>query len=52
VPVAIGRDYGSSVEIVSGITGTDAVVVNPPDSLTAGQAVRVAAEAGNRGPQP
>ncbi len=52
VPVTIGRDYGSTVEIVSGLTGSEAVVVNPPDSLTAGQAVRVAAEAGNRGAQP
>jgi RND family efflux transporter MFP subunit len=51
VPVAIGRDFGSAVEIVSGLNGDEAVVVNPPDSLTAGQLVRVAAD-GTRGSQP
>jgi RND family efflux transporter MFP subunit len=29
VPVTIGRDYGSSVEVVSGLQPTDAVIVNP-----------------------
>ena len=41
VPVTIGRDYGSSVEIVSGLQATDAVIVNPSDSLTSGTTVRV-----------
>jgi RND family efflux transporter MFP subunit len=48
-PVTIGRDFGSAVEIVSGLSGSEAVVVNPPDSLTAGQAVRIAPEPGTRG---
>jgi RND family efflux transporter MFP subunit len=42
-PITAGRDFGSSVEVVSGLTGTEAVVVNPPDSLADGQAVTVAA---------
>ena len=42
VPVTLGRDFGSTVEIVSGLTGGEAVVVNPPDSLADGQAVTVA----------
>lgn len=50
-PVTLGRDFGSTVEIVSGLTGGEAVVINPPDSLTAGQAVRIAPEPG-RGAQP
>jgi RND family efflux transporter MFP subunit len=41
VPVTIGRDYGDSVEVVSGLQPTDAVIVNPSDSLIAGTAVRV-----------
>lgn len=41
VPVTLGRDFGSTVEIVSGLTGGEAVVVNPPDSLADGQAVAV-----------
>src|SRR6267142_1983416 len=41
VPVKIGRDYGSSVEIVSGLQPTDAVIVDPSDSLVAGMRVRL-----------
>jgi hypothetical protein len=37
----IGNDYGNSVEVVSGLQPTDAVVVNPSDSLTDGTQVRV-----------
>jgi multidrug efflux pump subunit AcrA (membrane-fusion protein) len=29
----IGRDFGSSVEVLQGIAAEDAVVINPPDSL-------------------
>jgi RND family efflux transporter MFP subunit len=41
LPVKIGRDYGSSVEIVSGLQPTDAVIVDPSDSLVAGMPVRL-----------
>jgi RND family efflux transporter MFP subunit len=41
VPLTIGRDYGSSVEVVSGLQPTDAVIVNPSDSLISGTAVQV-----------
>src|SRR6267378_3520662 len=41
VPVKISRDYGSSVEIVSGLQPTDAVIVDPSDSLIAGMQVRL-----------
>lgn len=40
-PVSIGRDLGSEVEVASGLTGNEAIVADPPDSLLAGQAVRV-----------
>ncbi len=43
VPVTAGRDFGSDVEIVSGLTGSERIVVNPPDSLVDGVAVRVVA---------
>jgi RND family efflux transporter MFP subunit len=43
VSLVIGRDYGTEVEIVSaGLTESDNVVVNPPDSLATGTVVRVA----------
>ena len=49
--VTLGRDFGTSVEVVSGLTGSEQVVINPPDALIAGQAVRVAAP-GDSGAQP
>src|SRR5262245_2370995 len=42
VAVKIGRDYGRAVEIVSGLTPADAVIVDPPDSLVSGTPVRLA----------
>jgi RND family efflux transporter MFP subunit len=41
-PVAIGRDFGSDVEIVQGLAPDDNVILSPPDSLTDGVTVRVA----------
>ena len=41
-PVTLGRDYGNSLEVVSGLDGDEQIIVNPPDSLEAGQTVRVA----------
>jgi RND family efflux transporter MFP subunit len=41
VPVKISRDYGNSVEILSGLQPTDAVIADPSDSLVAGMPVRV-----------
>jgi RND family efflux transporter MFP subunit len=41
VPVTLGRDYGSSVEVVSGLQPTDQVIVNPSDSLISGTTVQV-----------
>ena len=39
--VKIGRDYGDTVQIVSGLQATDAVIVDPSDSLIGGIAVTV-----------
>jgi RND family efflux transporter MFP subunit len=41
VPITIGRDYGSTVEVISGLKPTDEVIVNPSDSLTTGTPVRI-----------
>lgn len=41
VPITIGRDYGNSLEVVSGLQPTDTVILNPSDSLISGTAVRV-----------
>jgi RND family efflux transporter MFP subunit len=36
-----GRDFGNTIEILSGIEPDEAVILNPPDSLTDGVLVRV-----------
>ena len=41
--VKVGRDFGIQSEILSGVTESDKVIVNPSDSLTTGTVVRVAA---------
>ena len=41
VPIKIGRDYGSTVEVIDGLKPTDQVIVNPSDSLTTGTPVRI-----------
>lgn len=41
-PITIGRDYGTSLEIISGVSASDQIVINPPDSLEAGQQVNLA----------
>ena len=41
VPVKLGRDYGRTVEVLTGLTPADAVILDPADSLVSGTAVRV-----------
>ena len=38
-----GRDFGNSIEVLSGLSAHDVVIVNPPDSITDGVQVRIAA---------
>jgi RND family efflux transporter MFP subunit len=40
VPITIGRDYGTEVEVLSGVTVQDQMIENPSDSLTTGTEVR------------
>jgi RND family efflux transporter MFP subunit len=42
IPIVIGKDYGTEVEVISGLRETDNVIVNPPDSLANGTTVRIA----------
>ncbi len=42
IPVTLGRDYGSEVEVLTGLNGDEKLVVNPADSLVSGQQVRLA----------
>jgi multidrug efflux pump subunit AcrA (membrane-fusion protein) len=40
-PVTIGRDYGTTLEILAGLKPTDSVILNPSDALEEGQQVSV-----------
>ena len=44
--VKIGNDMGATVEIASGLEATDQVIVDPSDSISDGQEVRVAQHGG------
>jgi RND family efflux transporter MFP subunit len=39
--VTPGHDFGNQIEIVAGLKPGDQVIVNPPDSIVAGQAVQI-----------
>jgi multidrug efflux pump subunit AcrA (membrane-fusion protein) len=43
-PVTLGRNLGTEVEVLNGLTTADRVVNSPPDSLAAGDTVRVAGQ--------
>jgi len=49
LPVTIRRDYGTTVEILSGLQPTDQVIVAPSDSLVSGTRVRIASVPGGTG---
>jgi RND family efflux transporter MFP subunit len=46
-PVTIGRNLGTEVEIMSGLSPSDRVINSPPDSLGAGDEVRIAGQQSN-----
>jgi multidrug efflux system membrane fusion protein len=39
--ITTGRDFGNSLEVVSGLSPDDDVIVNPSDSMATGMQVRV-----------
>jgi RND family efflux transporter MFP subunit len=42
--VVQGRDFGTAVEILKGLSVNDVIIVNPPDSITDGAKVRIAGQ--------
>ncbi len=44
-PVRVGRNYGETVEIAEGLSGSERLVLNPSDSLAEGDKVQVVADA-------
>jgi RND family efflux transporter MFP subunit len=43
--VRLGRDFGNTIEVLSGLEATDRVIMNPPDGIAEGMTVQVAAPA-------
>jgi RND family efflux transporter MFP subunit len=41
IPITVGRDFGTKVEVLSGVQAEDAVILDPSDSLIDGLSVRV-----------
>lgn len=41
LPVTLGRDFGSTVEVLAGLSDNALLIANPPDSLVDGEIVRV-----------
>src|SRR3989449_1054499 len=50
--VKVGRDFGVQSEILSGVSDSDKVIVNPSDSLTTGTIVRLATTTPGASPSP
>jgi RND family efflux transporter MFP subunit len=48
VPITIGRDFGTKVEVIAGVQATDAVILDPSDSLIDGLSVRIHAVQGQK----
>ena len=51
-PLTIGRDYGTSLEVLQGLQRSDWIVLNPADSLDEGEQVNVKEMAMNAGAAP
>ena len=45
----VGRNYGVMVEVLEGLAASEKVVLNPPDSLNAGDKVSIVADAPAKG---
>jgi RND family efflux transporter MFP subunit len=57
ITIVLGRDFGATVEVISGLTDADKVIVSPPDSLVDGEQVQIAQPnqqggSGSASPQP
>jgi RND family efflux transporter MFP subunit len=51
LPVKISKDAGATVEIASGLTPNDPVILDPSDSLASGQEVQIASRTNQPGTQ-
>ncbi|HXJ87925.1 MAG TPA: efflux RND transporter periplasmic adaptor subunit [Candidatus Binatia bacterium] len=47
--ISIGKDYGTTLEVLAGVTTEDQVIINPSDSLEEGQLVNLAPPSAGQG---
>jgi RND family efflux transporter MFP subunit len=40
IPIEIGHDFGNTIEVLTGLTTEDSVILDPPDSLSEGTPAR------------
>jgi RND family efflux transporter MFP subunit len=48
--IMLGRDFGNTVEVLTGLSANDRIIMNPPDGIADGMAVKIAAEESNSVP--
>jgi hypothetical protein len=48
--IKAGRDFGTAIQIIQGVTPADKVILNPADSLLTGDTVRIASAAATPAP--
>jgi RND family efflux transporter MFP subunit len=41
ISIVPGRDFGTEIEVLAGLQGDESVVINPPDAIMNGEAVRL-----------
>jgi hypothetical protein len=46
----LGRDFGNTVEVLSGLEANDRVIINPPDAIAEGMNVQIAKPAATNSP--
>src|ERR1700733_14236257 len=44
LPITLGRDFGDTAEVTTGLTGEERVITNPPDSIIDGERLNVQVE--------
>jgi hypothetical protein len=45
--VTLGHDFGDTIQVLTGVGASDAVIASPPDSLTNGMRVAVQSASGD-----
>ncbi|HXI70201.1 MAG TPA: efflux RND transporter periplasmic adaptor subunit [Verrucomicrobiae bacterium] len=48
--IKLGRDFGNTVQVLSGLDPGDRVIINPPDSIAEGMTVQVSQPVGTNAP--